>query len=759
MKIDMLSLEQEMTSIEKDSLQDEKNNARRNYELLDREVTKRESKIPNPDITEYTTASIYDYEDVTNNQSMKNQNERYIKRTEEIREYTRDGQLYSGHCEVNRVIGPLNVYFMENNHPSRHFNYSDGSEFFLLNVDDKKYQSYLTMWHYPSEYKEVNLSRNIFMSDRNVHDVDIILEREGNNVNEVYLEITDAYLRKALLRNKNLNSIQSIIQTIQEKQNNIRSKEPNVSFYVQGCAGSGKTMVLLHRLRYLLFNEDIKNSEYALLVPSDNFIDFIGELSNNFGISKKNVFTYQEYYAHVLGKELDRNEIKDESVFDKEYLKNIYSTEFMQKCYRQFYDRINVQNELLIDFCDSNLSKKAEFEYNNLKNTINGLEDECLLKINEALDSISDYIGMNHYSEIDEVVELLELLQDEYNSYYLKSRYGEKSSMINGLEEKILENEVLNALQKQIDNEKFIIEKSSRFTKLTHQKKLLELQNKYESLKIEIQQEAMRYDADTKPNFLVQLSCGLNKIISFKIKSVINQVQGFIKNYEDKKNYLNSVLDEFDEIFSGIYMDCIDKLNEYIENLVSVSDFEVEFVENLLPCKERFKSLIRSGQLLIEDFATNEFFDLENLDKRIKVFTYKTKGQIDSYLDVVLFSIIRSEISKEFKIKINKIYKHYWYLKVFSQYLVGNIKQQALKYIFIDEAQDLSVREIDLINHLNTYTDDLIKKTPIFNLFGDVNQTITSHGIVDWSSLPLSIEKYLLDENFRNTNQIVDYCN
>lgn len=518
---------------------------------------------------------------------------------------------------------------MHLNHIKILLNNSDGSEFFLLNVDDKKYQSYLTMWHYPSEYKEVNLSRNIFMSDRNVHDVDIILEREGNNVNEVYLEITDAYLRKALLRNKNLNSIQSIIQTIQEKQNNIRSKEPNVSFYVQGCAGSGKTMVLLHRLRYLLFNEDIKNSEYALLVPSDNFIDFIGELSNNFGISKKNVFTYQEYYAHVLGKELDRNEIKDESVFDKEYLKNIYSTEFMQKCYRQFYDRINVQNELLIDFCDSNLSKKAEFEYNNLKNTINGLEDECLLKINEALDSISDYIGMNHYSEIDEVVELLELLQDEYNSYYLKSRYGEKSSMINGLEEKILENEVLNALQKQIDNEKFIIEKSSRFTKLTHQKKLLELQNKYESLKIEIQQEAMRYDADTKPNFLVQLSCGLNKIISFKIKSVINQVQGFIKNYEDKKNYLNSVLDEFDEIFSGIYMDCIDKLNEYIENLVSVSDFEVEFVENLLPCKERFKSLIRSGQLLIEDFATNEFFDLENLDKRIKVFTYKTKGQID----------------------------------------------------------------------------------------------------------------------------------
>ena len=36
---------------------------------------------------------------------------------------------------------------------------------------------------------------------------------------------------------------------------------------------------------------------------------------------------------------------------------------------------------------------------------------------------------------------------------------------------------------------------------------------------------------------------------------------------------------------------------------------------------------------------------------------------------------------------------------------------------------------------------------------------ITSHGIKDWSQLGIVSDIYTLDENFRNTNQIVDYCN
>ena len=59
--------------------------------------------------------------------------------------------------------------------------------------------------------------------------------------------------------------------------------------------------------------------------------------------------------------------------------------------------------------------------------------------------------------------------------------------------------------------------------------------------------------------------------------------------------------------------------------------------------------------------------------------------------------------------------------------------------------------ELELIQKLNN--------KPVMNLFGDINQVITSHGISDWNTVPGAMEVLYLDENFRNTNQIVDFCN
>jgi DNA helicase IV len=44
-----------------------------------------------------------------------------------------------------------------------------------------------------------------------------------------------------------------IIETIQKEQNEI-VRLKNKSLYVQGCAGSGKTMILLHRLSITILN-------------------------------------------------------------------------------------------------------------------------------------------------------------------------------------------------------------------------------------------------------------------------------------------------------------------------------------------------------------------------------------------------------------------------------------------------------------------------------------------------------------------------
>ena len=50
----------------------------------------------------------------------------------------------------------------------------------------------------------------------------------------------------------------------------------------------------------------------------------------------------------------------------------------------------------------------------------------------------------------------------------------------------------------------------------------------------------------------------------------------------------------------------------------------------------------------------------------------------------------------------------------------------------------------------------------VFNIFGDTNQLMKSgRGISDWSLImsEFNAEKYVLNENYRNTNQITRFCN
>ena len=52
-----------------------------------------------------------------------------------------------------------------------------------------------------------------------------------------------------------------------------------------------------------------------------------------------------------------------------------------------------------------------------------------------------------------------------------------------------------------------------------------------------------------------------------------------------------------------------------------------------------------------------------------------------------------------------------------------------------------------------------LNKNPVVNLFGDINQVITSYGVRDWNEISGEWDVLELDENFRNTNQIVEFCN
>ena len=69
--------------------------------------------------------------------------------------------------------------------------------------------------------------------------------------------------------------------------------------------------------------------------------------------------------------------------------------------------------------------------------------------------------------------------------------------------------------------------------------------------------------------------------------------------------------------------------------------------------------------------------------------------------------------------------------------------------VFIDEGQDISVNEYALLKAINSDAS--------FNVYGDLEQNITSYrGIGDWKEIG-DFPVYYLNQNYRNTNQIVEY--
>lgn len=71
-------------------------------------------------------------------------------------------------------------------------------------------------------------------------------------------------------------------------------------------------------------------------------------------------------------------------------------------------------------------------------------------------------------------------------------------------------------------------------------------------------------------------------------------------------------------------------------------------------------------------------------------------------------------------------------------------------YVFVDEGQDVSACEYDLLRKINPKAS--------FNVFGDVAQNVTAwRGIKDWKADFSDFEVYELNQNYRNTNQIVSF--
>ena len=356
--------------------------------------------------------------------------------------------------ELNAYIGSLNAK-MQSYKP-----FFDEPYFARMDLEDAKegYNSYyigkkgdegleIVDWRAPLARKYYQKSRTSFSI--NDYDYKLILRRalrtRNGRVEEMkneYLSlkgylteeeiggrdesiIFDPFLKQILQSRKEKSEITDIIETIQEKQYEIITLPERDEFIVQGVAGSGKTMILLHRLSYILYNnESLHPTDIMVITPSDSFNAFIDELSAILELEKVKTSTLDNYFLSLLKNAgIDVASRIDRTLeIPEELLSYVYSekfTEFIRKKLAKIFD--GVYGMFAADDCREISSgiisslKDAEEQYVFIKNASLRVRRSVLGEIKEKPDGGLYYTKQFRYmfNCITEVREFLQLFSDE----------------------------------------------------------------------------------------------------------------------------------------------------------------------------------------------------------------------------------------------------------------------------------------------------------------------------------------------------------
>lgn len=541
--------------------------------------------------------------------------------------------------------------------------------------------------------------------------------------------ITDPFLVRVLNMRKRQHNLTDIFVTIQENQNRIVNVPFSKSIIVQGCAGSGKTMVLLHRLSSLNYKE--KNFSFSrdamILTPNDQFSLHIKGLAEELQIGSINRVSVEQYYIDTL---LDYSEdfkpsakLVSEMNVRQIYVDYIYSDEFREDFDEAYCKVIEERNSLVvilnnllkamgqsprtIDLSDdSKVVQQIRYAVDTMNSLVKGRESEANAAAKEYQECLTrkQYLQKRLQEIGDKVVSVVADSIPRVNTK-IGVFLSEKQQTISNLEGKI---ERLNKKRDEVQKRVFSSGKLEELEKLDDE--------------IQKTEEKLEEETRNQEKYLPILSQPIDGLSEDEALVWMRRVMQIVPKVQEDVRLCNNIREEnqrLSEEWAGI------------EARLETARLQDEEKKAVLYSEEVKKK--------IADFYSA-------LDQYSMLKTYQ-----------LIFNQAVAPIREVHSIK-NIVGKYHRY-DLYAQLLfamryfgkaVGNVR-----FMCIDEGQDLAFNEYRLLYELN-------QKKVVFNVFGDVNQLIKQgRGISDWNELKrlFKADIYRLNENYRNTNQITRFCN
>lgn len=553
----------------------------------------------------------------------------------------------------------------------------------------------------------------------------------------------DELLEQKLQENRSDPKLQNIIATLQQEQFEIIASDSADSFVVQGCAGSGKSQCLLHRLFYLRGELSNGGWEHVLLItPTKLFRLFSSDLMQRYQISNVANYSISELYQALL--------LRYDARFRNRQYHFELSEEYLPDEYLQ-----KVYSEETIKTIEAKISQSIQ---------------RCIATACQTLD-----IPVPETVTAKTVQSLLEKLDEEISvanskdtSLLQDPEYAQKRADYETLQKQI------DSLQKSLDRQNAEAESidANEHTLLTSAEKTEQAQHelaewkkqreeKVQSAKDNLQTlrewiESGQFDPDVpflyaqQLYFIESITSGEayradEEYLAFLQKIANDATQELVKFTGDKTT--EQTLARYQkrrETIAARKTKIIDDINELAEKIDTAAEWlrqraqelEGEYSRQSFIKSEMERSKYVLGRLESTVFEQEIWNALLPLKERYHVHT----------LDV-------EKLDEKHQRETRILYKSdlLFYLKIYTT-LHAEAKLPEYNLFCIDEGQDLHKADYDFLHQLYPKAR--------FNIFGDTLQVLhTACGVKNWTN-DTGIKKiYHLDCNYRNPAAIADFCN
>lgn len=573
--------------------------------------------------------------------------------------------------------------------------------------------------------KQVDLRRKIDISDgkllgiQNVYSGDSEFAKKGKY---------DKFLIEIIKKRKKNHHPTDIIDSIQKKQNDIIEKAYTANVIVQGCAGSGKTMVMLHRLSFWLYNnKSLKPEKIRIITPSEGFNEHIETLLYQLNIANCQINSIGQYYNTLLGaydkKLMYDGNLGDEESVNERFVNYVYSQEF-KKLFRRKYNSI--------------ISRYA-------------LEEEISIIENTASKCGFRVPDMKHKS-MGDVIESIARLSHEIINKNKKSESDRKR-----IQDKIdQEEEIIKKCKYEIQQAQLTINQYNK----NYKEELSELlgvciESCNKTIMTQKNEESLIVNNDDN-----QMVISLENEAIIGADKRVKELRKSIKKHEELLEKMSSLL------MIIPFSSSIDMIVEMIDNSIVLKN--EEHIARYLRQYRDAASTITKQELLVKNSGKTIDSEKDKLASVEMILTNSERDDVsllcDKYPDWIIIGIFEEVYNETIKEKLAELdlekkagtYRFDLYVRVMFAELLWNKTVGKDEIICIDEAQDLSIGEYDLIIEQNK------SNHTYYNIFGDLKQRIKKgRGLNSWEHINQKLigHIYELNENYRNTNQITTYCN